>query len=80
MNAHSVDYVKDSYLEEIQPMQIDTTDASLKHCLRILQLQGTTQEQTQQSMARHRKARKEGSSNFEAKNIPQTAYETRDTT
>ena len=44
MNAHNVDYVKDSYLESIHFTPGENTDASLKRHLWFLKLQGTTQQ------------------------------------
>ena len=53
MKDHNVDYVKDSYLEGIRLTQDETTDVSLKHCLKFLKSQGAAQQQTQQSLVLH---------------------------
>ena len=71
MKEHNVDYVKDSYLEDIQFTQDETTDASLKLRLLYLRLQGATMQKIQQSLTLHRKMLKEGSSDFERNKIQQ---------
>ena len=43
IKAHSVDYSKESCLEDIHLTQQETTDLSLKHRLWFLKFQGTTQ-------------------------------------
>ena len=79
MKAHNVDYGKDSYLEGIHFMQDETSDVSLKNRLWLLKLQEATQQQIQKSLALHRKALKEWSSNFERNTISQPAYAAPDT-
>ena len=71
MKAHNVACAKDSCLEGIHFTQDETTEALLKHRIWLLKLQGATQQQTQQSLALHRKVLEEGSSNFERYTIPQ---------
>ena len=61
-------------------MHDETTDVSLKHRILFLKLQGTTQQQTEQSLALHTKMPKQGLSNLEHSPIIQLAYEIPDTT